>query len=247
MLKYILIAVLALALQISAAEKYRNFTDSKGRTIRGRVVGYNPKKKSVTFQRDNHKTSKVPLSVFSEEDQAYIQDWLAAKNFSSPGRFKISAKRISETSKPSASGIYTKKIKSVHYGFLLENRSDTELKNITIEYCIFYEQEELTPYGQKTNEGIYYQKRNRPFRILPYSKAAAETDTVKVSKTELSGDYYYTSGENNVQNGQVRGIWVKATMTLSSGETVTRDYCVPDGLNKNKNWTTTSVPVGEQR
>lgn len=56
------------------AVTYRDFTDTQGRTIRGRVLKFNFRTKMVTFERENKRLAKVPLSIFSESDQAYIQN-----------------------------------------------------------------------------------------------------------------------------------------------------------------------------
>jgi hypothetical protein len=67
---------------------------------------------------------------------------------------------------------------------------------------------------------------------------------VKIFKKELGGDYYYTEDIKNVQSGKIRGIWIRVSMKLSSGEKLTRDYCLPDSLENSKVWMASSINVG---
>lgn len=63
-------------LAISAfADEYRSFTDKKGRTIQAIIIKVNKGEKNVTIERDNNKKITVPISVFSEADQDYINAW----------------------------------------------------------------------------------------------------------------------------------------------------------------------------
>jgi hypothetical protein len=65
-----------------------------------------------------------------------------------------------------------------------------------------------------------------------------------VFKEELADGWGYRSGANNVKHGEVRGIWVRASMPLPSGELVVRDYCLPDSLPNSRTWAAKSVHVG---
>ena len=81
MRRILLVVGLIAVVMGTQAEKYRDFTDTQGRTIRGRIVAYDATKKIVSFERDNRKTSKVPIGIFSEADQAYLLEWEVLRNF----------------------------------------------------------------------------------------------------------------------------------------------------------------------
>ena len=60
-------------------EEYRDFTDQQGRTIKAKLVSFDSKSGKVTIERDNQREATVPQSIFSNEDQNYINRWV--KNF----------------------------------------------------------------------------------------------------------------------------------------------------------------------
>ena len=247
-MKRLLRFVFAVMLVVNGAfaKQYRDFTDTKGRTIRGYVQAFDERSGRVTFERENHRTSKVPITIFSEADQTYIQEWNHAKFFLSKSSFKISASRKKMKDKgESYSGVaWSKKVKNMGYEVVFENRSATQLENLEIKYCIFYEQDDVKDRRtQCTEEGVLC--GNFPLNSLPPKcKKSLMTEMVKIFKKELGGDYYYTEDIKNVQSGQIRGIWIRVSMKLSSGEKLTRDYCLPDSLENSKVWMASSINVG---
>ena len=70
----LLICWLGLVSSIGAVTQYRDFKDTQGRTIRARVLKFDALTEMVTIQREGMHASKVPLNIFSEAGQAYIQD-----------------------------------------------------------------------------------------------------------------------------------------------------------------------------
>jgi hypothetical protein len=78
---------------------------------------------------------------------------------------------------------------------------------------------------------------------------AFQTKEVSIYKKELSSDYYYgtsggSSGIDNVQQGEVHGLWVRVHLMLPTGFKETRDFCFPDRLNSSRVWATNSIPAG---
>lgn len=243
-----LLLIIFMAVQVGgvhAAKQYRDFMDTKGRTIRGCIVAYDGRSKTVTFERENKRISKVPISIFSDADQNYIKEWECSKLFLSNTKFKISAQRKKEKDKDASysGNAFSSKVELMGYEVVLENRSATSMKDIEVEYCIYYEQDEVRNRKQHTAEGVFCGSFPRE-TFPPKSKREKLTKTVKIYKRELGGGWYYSSGIKNVQRGQVRGIWIRVHMKLSSGEKLTRDYCLPDSLNNSKSWMKSSINVG---
>lgn len=241
----LIVVMVAQASGVFAIRQYRDFTDTKGRTIRGCVVGYSGKTGVVHFERDNHRTSKVPITVFSEADQTYIREWEFRKYFLSKDKFKISAGRKKKKDKDDSysGGTWSRKVENMGYEVVLENRAEVPMENLVVEYCIYYEQDEIKHHKQVTSEGVCC--GSFPVESLrSKAKKRLLTQTVKIYKEELGGEYYYDADINNVQAGKVRGIWVRVKMKLPSGDTLTRDYCLPDSLDNSKAWMTSSVNVG---
>ncbi len=243
--KVLILFGILFVLNAGAATQYRDFMDSQGRSIRGRVLRYDAKKRAVTMERDNKKVVTVPLSIFSDKDQEYVLAWEFNKVFLSESSFKITAKRkeVKDKDESYDSFVHAKKVENMGYELILENRSTSKLQNLELEYCIYYEQERSNRGKQLCEQGVRCESVEVPY-LSPKSKKELMTETVRVYKTELDADYYYTSGSQNVQKGKVHGIWVRAHMKLDSGETITRDYCLPDSLNNKKAWASSSVGVG---
>ena len=229
---------------IQAAKQYRDFTSADGKTISGCIVGYDAAKEIVTFERDNRKTSKVPIGIFCETDQAYIRDWDILNSFATERLFKISIERKMHENEEKSEKLYNKKItaKDTHYAILLENNSACNFKELELEYCIFYEQEEQGSGKEVNKQGVYCGKI--PIDSLkPKSKKTLKTDAVTICKVELDSDWYYGSGSDNVQEGEVHGIKIRVHMTASSGRKETREDFFPKGM-KSKVWATSSERAG---
>jgi hypothetical protein len=90
-MKYVLMLVFLIGwvFSVPAATEYREFTSTDGKTIRGAIQAFDARTQTVTIEREGKGTSKVPLSIFSEKDQAYVLEWEAAKDFLSSSLLKI--------------------------------------------------------------------------------------------------------------------------------------------------------------
>lgn len=248
MKRILLIAYLIMTVVgVQAAKQYRDFTDTKGRTIRGCIVSYDTKKGIVSFERDNRKISKVPITVFSESDQVYIKDWEVLKCFSLERLFKISAKRRKQDNEGKSSTEHNKKtdVVDTNYEILLENRSKSVFKGLKMEYCIYYEQD-----GRKEAiQGVYHDDLAIA-SIKPTSKKVLKTEAVSTYTRELDSNWTYgdgggnSSGVKNIQRGDVHGIWIRIHMTMPSGEKATREVCFPDNLSNSKAWMNSSIRAG---
>jgi len=76
-MKNILFGLIAFLIcsSIWAATEYRTFVGTDGKVLRGRILSYNRNSRKVTIEREDKRSFQVPITVFSEEDQAYIQKW----------------------------------------------------------------------------------------------------------------------------------------------------------------------------
>ena len=229
-----------------ADDAYRDFTDTQGRSIRGRVLSFDAVKGVVQLEAENGKKARIPLAGLVGEDQEYIQAWGNAQNFVNESRFRISAdrKREKNESKSRKGGSRETDAKNVWYDITLSNNSYVPLDDMRLEYCIFYEQDGYNRDGAVDDQqGVYCGK-------LDVDGIAARTDkvlhtaAVMVYREELDGGWIYSSGADNVKHGKVHGLWLRASIALPNGDRVVRDYCLPDSLPNSKAWTTKAVAVG---
>ncbi len=231
---------------VQGAKQYRDFMDTQGRTIRGCIVAYDAKKQIVTFERDDRKIKKAPITLFSEADQTYILEWEVLRSFAMERLFKISAKRKKRSNEEESHNTHNKKIamQDTSYEIMIENRSASNFKDLKLEYCIYYEQEERSDRGNINNQGVYCGDLTVD-SIMPTTKKVLYTEAVSTYTQELSADWYYGSGSDNVQRGDVHGIWIRVHLKLPSGETETRECCLPDSLKNSKAWMTSSIRAGK--
>ncbi len=232
---------------------YHEFLGNNGKSIRGQVLAFDKIRKKVTIQKDNGRTHKVDVSLFSKKDQIYVREWQIAKGFNSECRFKISAKRkqFDVNKKRHVADYYGNEksqttIEQVGYEITLESRIDTPLKDVAVEYCIYYEQERSDRGKQVTDEGVTRGVLHID-ELAPKVKTPLKTDQVTLCKHELNADWYYYSGAKNKQQGKMVGIWLRVHLPLSNGQRVTRQYSRPDSLKENRKWSDHTVPVGMNR
>lgn len=228
-----------------ADTEYHDFMDQQGRALRARVLRYDARSMQVTVQTDNGKTATVPTTVFDEEGQQYISEWSKAQEFMDESAFRIvaSRKKHNDDSESYGSMNFEQDVEKHSYEITLDNRSAISLKNLKLEYCIYYKQDEVEKYRQVTSEGVLCGKIDVA-GLSPKSNQILTTDEVIVYKRTLDADWYYTADVKNVQNGEIEGIWIRMSMTTDTGKTFTRDYCLPDSLHKSRIWTSTPVYAG---
>ncbi len=219
--------------------------DTKGRSIRGKIMRYDAKKNVVTIQRDNRQQATIPLTMLSEKDQDYVRQWDFNKVFLSASSFKIEAKRKKMKDGDGGYSGYNsaKKVENYGYEVTLQNRSTSTLENLELEYCIYYEQEEYKRGGEARKEGVRYGKLDVG-TLLPKSERELVTKPVTIYTEELDSDWYYGSGADNKQSGKVRGIWVQVHMVLDDGKKISRNFCLPDSLSGKMAWAKSSRAVG---
>jgi|GEM_PF-3389995 len=228
-----------------ADAQYHDFMDTQGRTVRGRVLRYDALSMQVTIETDNRRTATVPVTVFDDEGQAYINEWAKAQDFMDENSLKIevSRKENDDDSESYDTLNMDMDVENHSYEIELKNRSTTPLNNLKLEYCIYYEQDEVVKHKQTTDQGVLCGTLDVP-DMRPKSEQTLMTEGVTIYKKTLDADWMYYADIKNVQKGDVDGIWIRITMTTDTGKEFVRDYCLPDSLNNKRTWTTTSTYVG---
>ncbi len=255
-MKYVLVFVCLItsAIGVLGATQYRDFTSTDGKTIKAVVKAYDAQKKTVTIERDNRKTAKVSITVFSEADQIYIREWEVLRSFSIEHLFKISAKRKRVDNETAGSSDYNSRVEveDTSYEIVLDNRSGVMMDGLELEYCIYYEQESIKSSGQVCDQGVYCGKLSVA-STASKSKVALQTEAVSTYIEEMDSNWSYIDDDGNpikaknVQRGDVHGIWIRVHLKLPSGERGMREYCLPDSLNNSKVWKTSSIRAGLNR
>ena len=138
-----------------------------------------------------------------------------------------------------ATGVQTVAIdKNTQYKFklLMENKSAVDLKNMTMEYRIFYEQESTGGDGKivtspKVVSGVF-----DPQKLAPKAKKELTTESAVIRKTEYSSNITYGGTTKETERGDLHGIWVRITVKGAGGQSVVREVFDPKSIPNKFKW-----------
>jgi hypothetical protein len=230
-----------------ADDAYRDFTDTKGRSIRGRVISYDAAKGVVQIEAESGKKAPIPLEGLIEKDQEYVWAWENAQGFADEKLFRISCaeKQIEETKEEIrqdltwASGDTDKDFlmnvitrKRIAYDFKLGNFNATPLSGIRMEYKIYYEQSEMT---RDRSKPIAEQKNlNETVALdaIPAKESITfQTKPVEIHEDDINEIDSRTGDPRQAGKGRVHGIRARFYMTLTTGDQIMREICEPSSLS----------------
>ena len=243
------ISVLVMAFGAHAATKYRDFTSADGKTIKAAIKAYDAQKKIVTIERDNRKTMKVSITVFSEADQTYILEWDASKAFSSSSLLKISCddKVVEKRKEKELEDItYTSgqvetdfektvtTFERIAFEVGFQNQNKFELKDIRIEYQIYYEQSELVWEKKPEAKQKHFSGKMAVPTLPGKSKISVTTESVETHEDSINPVPQAGGDQRRGGKGDVHGIRVRLYMKMPSGTEVMREFSSPEKLSEKK-------------
>jgi hypothetical protein len=242
----ILLLCLALVCGTAWAETYREFTSKDGKKMLGQVKAYDAQSQTVTIERDNKRIFKVSVTVFSDEDQAYILEWDAAKGFLSESllRIKCDRKRINQRKEKtmedvriSGGGGDTMNVQlkettfeSTVFEIEFSNKGDSDLKDIRIEYVVYYEQSEG---GWQKPEVVQkrFTHKDSMADISADGKSVVTTKPVEIFSDNITFNDWAADQTLYGGKGEVHGMRARLYMKMPSGKEVERRFCFPDKLS----------------
>ncbi len=234
---------------MQAAAQYRDFTSTDGKTIKAALKAYDAQKKIVTIERDNRKTSRVPITVFSKADQAYILEWDASKGFSSASFLKIECddmvvekRKEKELEDVLYTGGHIEKdfektvttFERIAFEIQFQNTNNSELKDIRMEYQIYYEQSELI-WEEKPEVKQKHFSGEMAIPALPgKSKTLVTTESVEIHEDNVNPIPQFGEDQRRGGKGEVHGIRARLYMKMSSGKEIMREFSFPEKLSDKK-------------
>ena len=198
------------------------FTTPDGRSLNATIKDYNDRTGKIQIKREDGKELWVLPTVFSEPDQEYIQQWIAADQFMSPIKFKIKG--------DSDKDIYSKYKTTVEYEITLENKTDFPLNDLRIEYRFF-----ILRQGYESNkdsnrvDGGQLLISNIPAK----GKVSLKVPTLDLSSVfrtvqEISGSSgSITTYKQKTFEEHLKGFWVKVFGPEIDGIPSVREWCNP--------------------
>jgi len=235
---------------IRADEPYRDFHDTQDRTVTAKIIKCDMKKGQVMVEmKDGKRRVTVPLAGFSDKDQTYIKQWYALNESLSESRIKIETKELTlekrteednSDAADSRSGSYignvqeSIKYEEIAYEIVLQNRGSAPLKDLRIEYKIYYEQSKTTTGSPKFVQQIEYATIKIP-ELVNNKKVSFQTKPVEIYEEEtiLDPGMYYDMPPTGAE-GEVHGMRARLYITLPSGQEAMREFCEPSSLSEDR-------------
>lgn len=215
----------------SALKEFHDFTTADDKTVKARVRAYYPDQGIVAITKENGSSLKVDLGIFSTADQVYVREWDLIKTFFTQNRFHVSVRK--KQNKTGAEHMIWRMEEEIVYAILLENRSDYDLKGLTVDYCIYFEPDRL---GYREQIEIQNVKCGtlKIGTLAAGEKMQVETRPVVCPKKGGGLEYYK---ENQAIRGKARGLWIQIYLPLAGGTKAIREFSSPSSLIKNCQWT----------
>lgn len=229
-----------------ADNTHRDFTSTNGCTIKGRLLDFDIKNRIATILRAGRvKPCHAPIDLFCDSDQQYIQTWAFEREFRDSLHISVTLVEVEGNIEVKDKRYDPQFIMCQAYELKLKNTSDTPFVEAEIQYAIFYEQTERRGSTRNKEEGVLCSR----IGIGTITRGTQPDLTTKSVLIYDEGQGQDTSlfGSNGSAVGEIAGIWVRLTATLPSGERVTRDYCFPDDLMNDREWTMTTLVAGLNR
>lgn len=201
-------------------EGYRSFSDTQGRTFKGRLMEYDAVSESVTLKRSDGKTGRMQLARFSDTDRLFILDWGASRRFQEGLEFMPTLSSTAVSKQESGISDATKKVFDSVYKIRLMNRTNAPFEKIHFEYCIFYNQGERKGRTVRYEEGSCYGKGIVEM-LRPSSELVGETKSIRLYTVENRSG---TFGNDAKSLANVHGIWLRLKTKLPSGREMMREY-----------------------
>lgn len=236
-----------------ARAELHEFKLPDGRSIKAEIVDFNAKLGVAELKLENGSVKKIKPSIFVKDDQDYISGWAQLAGFRSPSFFKITCQtdlvekwKETETGDISYSDGSTEeatisetKYERFVYEIKLENRNAVPLKNIKIEYRIFYEQGLGGSGDERSKLTVSKKKVSGDLdlaSLAPKKKLILKTKPVVIHEKEYSGDFDYTGGDPVKESGDIKGIWLQVSTKGADGKKVIRNVYEPASIHGKYTW-----------
>jgi len=231
-----IVAALLTGMGATAEEPYRTLTDRQGRSIDARIIRYNEADRSATIHPKGRSAITVPISTFSDEDQAYIIDWSHEQAFLDERILLMEISPIEKFDRYNVRKDDHGEEKGFYHYFIIKlaNKSTVDLEGLTLEYVIFYQQEKHTGsegWEKVHRNGTLY--RRDSISIPHKSEKKWQTDPIRL--VEYRADSAVRTAKVDLDS-ELDGMILRISMRTREGEILTREITYPDDLD-NK-WTT---------
>lgn len=229
----ILNTLLALVLiAVAQANDFRTFKDSQGREMIAKVTRVSGDE--VYIERRDGLSTRVPISLFSTEDQEFIRDW-ESKNYLKSGIIEIRFSEDESDDSTRSSGGIRSTTYDAGYEVILKNAGDRDVSDIKVEYLIFKFTDRVA--AKKRSDGKFERQKGDLELATLKSRSESRLPTKRFSmlETELESGYVWAGGEAGKSpdsKDKLEGIWVKVYV----GDMLIIEQARPESLMRNEPW-----------
>jgi len=222
-----------LAIRLPAATPdLHDFTDQQGRTLKAAIV--NVIGQEVSLQRANGEYFKVKISIFSNADQDYIQQWALKQAADDKGNaFTFTAVRAPSSYTTAQTSDQTIQRWLSGFKVTLTNQSSMELQKLHADYQIF----KLVAVPGATDPSTDPITRTAGTVALdlvpPNGDQTFFTTKVPMSSYQLNPGYSWGTGASRSTTDDFLGIWVR--LYASNGDLL-QEWCSSSSLMKTQKW-----------
>ncbi|MDH3982198.1 MAG: hypothetical protein OES84_04775 [Kiritimatiellaceae bacterium] len=230
---YCLLTVILLGHAVHASGASRVFTGAQGRSIEAELEKFNESRNEVSIKRAGQKRSvTVPISIFSQKDQDFIREWGRGQSILDK-RLKADISRVNKRDADNCYGTLasTEVYTDHHFKIEFENRTTSDLEDLDLEYVVYYEQEHHIRNGRDVEN-----KLGTLCKTEKISLPARQTTEFETGKVKL---YTWVTASLKPVDAKMKGIRIRLTLTLSTGEKISREFVYPSSLDDG--WVTKSV------
>lgn len=215
----------------------RDFTNDNGSLIQAELVSHRADK--VKLRRADGKEFEVNPSIFNDEDEAYIRNWMSKTPASQNYNLKISTtkKKIEGNSQDFG----YKRVKNDLWTYLIAvtNRSQDSVSNLTIHYRVFYTNSADGEYATDSVPTKFrmIEGKNRLEAELAFNRTL-ELTTKPVQIDMVNYEY------GNRYKDSLKGCLVRI---VDQAGNVVLDWVSPDVAMKGKDWLNTTPSRDEEK
>ena len=257
-MKWFTLITIALLSLTSLGEEYRTFTDQQGRIIKAKLISFDSKSGKITIERNNRKKATVSPTIFSNEDQTYINQWAKASLLNDKRNIKFSiAENIGDLSEyekftvTAANGgvdpFFTRFYES-SFMVEIENKSQVDFEKVQLEYCLFIKRK---GYG-KIEDIMYCELGDSTGELKPLSKVSFQTSKVNIfecykqqsnNATAADGPIEYFKTKNAIE--EIEGVIFR--LRTADNKDTFLEFSEPAGFIKKHKWNEYRARIGKEK
>jgi len=228
----------------TARSELYEFKTPDGKSVKAEIADYNARVGKVTLKREDGRRVDVKPSIFTEEGQVQIKEWVSAQAFTSDKQLKITCddKVVEEwkeeeyrdlTDTEGNTEQYLMKetmFERVAYDIEFQNMNAVALDNIRMEYRIYYEQSKETRGSPVAEQKVFKGEMELPV-LVGKKKTPLSTESIEIYTDSINSISWADGSARVGGKGKAHGLRARLYMTTASGNEIVRTFCHPGSLS----------------